>query len=162
MDASSMNDFNDFLIPYAVSNLIGLLLLWLNWKRPRAGLIVFGIVFLLAGIFNFYTASTTPEDYQQYASWAWIDFYVEFITGFFKHHAGTIVKIIALGQILIGAMLLTKKGRMKLPAVIGGIIFFVAIAPLGLGAAFPATLIMALGLFMGYKRSVDHPPDKIT
>jgi hypothetical protein len=162
MDVSLMNDFNDFLIPYAVSNLIGLLLLWLNWKRPRAGLIVFGMIFLLAGIFNFYTASTTPEDYQQYASWAIINFYVEFITGFFRDHAEVIVKVIAMGQILIGALLLTKKGRMKLPAVIGGILFFIAIAPLGLGSALPATLIMALGLFMGYKRSVDHRPDKIT
>lgn len=162
MDASSMNDFNDFLIPYAVSNLIGLLLLWLNWKRPRAGLIVFGIIFLLAGIFNFYTAASEPEVYQQYASWAVFTIYVEFITGFFREHAGMIVKIIAMGQILIGALLLAKKGRMKLPAVIGGILFFIAIAPLGLGSAFPATLIMALGLFVGYKRSVDHHSDKIT
>ena len=157
-----MNSFSDFLIPYAVSNLFSLLLLWLNWKRPRVGLVLFGFIFILAGIFNFYTASTTPEIYLQYASWALFDFYVEFIGGFFRDHAGMIVKMIAVGQILIGVMLLIKKREMKLPAIIGGILFFIAIAPLGLGSAFPATLIMALGLLGGYKRSMGNRSDKIT
>jgi hypothetical protein len=103
-----MNSLSNYLIPYAVSNLIALLLIWLNWKRPRAGLVVFGIIFITAGIFNFYTASITPVLYLQYAVWALIDLYVEFIHGFFSDHAGTIVKIIAIGQILVGILLLVK------------------------------------------------------
>jgi hypothetical protein len=162
MDVLSMNNLHEFLIPYTVSNLIAFLLFWLCWKRPRTGMIVFGIIFILAGIFNFYTASTTPEVYWQYASWALLDLYVEFIQGFFRENARIIVKIIAFGQLLTGALLLVKKGRTRFSGVLGGIIFFIAIAPLGIGSAFPATLIMALGLFTGYKKSLGDRSRKIS
>jgi hypothetical protein len=131
-------------------------------KKSPAGLLVFGVIFILAGIFNFYTASTTPEVYQQYATGALFDFYVNFIHGFFRRHAEIIVKLIAAGQMLVGILLLIKKGEARFSGVFGGILFLIAIAPLGIGSAFPATLIMALALFTGYKKSLTARKGEIT
>jgi hypothetical protein len=161
MDAWSMNSMSNYLLPYAISNLVALFLLWLSWKRPRTGILIFGIIFILAGSFNFYTASTTPEVYMQYASWVLFDFYVDFILEYFRNNAGIIVKMIAMGQLLTGTLLLIKKERTQFAGVLGGIIFFIAIAPLGFGSAFPATLVMALTLFIGYKRSLRNQARKI-
>jgi len=109
MDAWSMNSMSNCLLPYAISNLVALFLLWLSWKRPRTGILVSGIIFILAGSFNFYTASTTPEVYMQYASWVLFDFYVDFILEYFRNNAGIIVKMIAMGQLWTGTLLLIKK-----------------------------------------------------
>ena len=144
----------DLLIPYAVSNVIALLLMWLCWKKPVTGLIAFGIIFILAGIFNFYTASANPLLYQSYADGTIFGFYNRFITGYFRDHTAMIVRFIAAGQMLTGILILIRKGKALLGGILGAIIFLVAIAPLGTGSAFPATLILALAVFIAYKKNI--------
>jgi hypothetical protein len=63
---------------------------------------------------------------------------------------------IAVGQVAIAiAMLLTD--RWFRIGCLGGIIFCVSIAPLGLGSAFPATLLMALAFYRLYKHENQQP-----
>jgi hypothetical protein len=58
---------------------------------------------------------------------------------------------IAVGQLLIFLGLLFNKMWVRL-ACIGGIIFGLAIGPLGVGSAFPATISMAVSFFILLKK----------
>ncbi|HPF67714.1 MAG TPA: hypothetical protein PLC20_08575, partial [Flavobacteriales bacterium] len=58
---------------------------------------------------------------------------------------------IAFGQGLV-ALGLLGRGMLRRIAAIGGIVFLVAIAPLGVGSAFPSSLLLALGLFLSVFR----------
>jgi len=56
-----------------------------------------------------------------------------------------------VGQLLIALGLILNKTWTKI-ACIGGIIFGLAIAPLGVGSAFPATVSMAVAFFILFKK----------
>lgn len=113
--------------------------------------VVFVLIFLSAGLFNTYTALTEPQAYQTYAEWAVLAFYRNFINGFFSAHTQAIVVAIAVGQLTVAA-LLTRSGRLLTTGAIGGILFLMAISPLGVGSAFPATLLMAAALVVIQRR----------
>ena len=143
-------DSFDAWFPYAVTNLISVILIFIGLKWPGIGKVVWGAVFLLAGVFNLYTVSTNTEAYLGYSQWA-ITPYQDFINGIFSDHTALIVSAIALGQILVGVLLFLKKRPFQL-GIAGGIIFLIAICPLGLGSAFPAPLLMATSLTLVYFR----------
>ena len=142
----------EYIIPYVISNAVSVGLLAVAIVRPRLALGLFVFVFLGAGLFNSYTALTEPEVYWDYEGMAVSKVYREFIAGFFSQHTKAIVLLIALGQLCVAALLC--KQNLRRLGVIGGCIFFLAIIPLGVGSAFPCTLLMAAGLvLMEYRRS---------
>ena len=122
-------------------------------KWPRLTRILFVLIFLAASLFNTNTALTQPEVYQTYGDMAVLELYRRFINDFFSEHTQAIVLAIASGQLSIGA-LLTGSGHMLKMGVVGGIIFLVAITPLGVGSAFPSTLLMATALIVMQRRLV--------
>jgi hypothetical protein len=137
----------EYLRPILIINAVsvGLILLALKW--PRLTRAVFAVIFFAASLFNFYTAFTNPAVYLDYAGMAALDLYRDFINGPFRAHTQTFVFLIAAGQMFVGA-LLTQKGFLSRLGVVGGVLFFVAIAPLGIGSAFPSTLLMAAALLI--------------
>ncbi len=143
---------NTFIIPYLASNLVAVMLLFLCWKKPRPGRIVFSFIFLAAGIFNLYSARTTPEAYTMFAEGAFLPFYKSFINGVFRDHARLLITLIAAGQMIIALLLFTPRRIIQKIGIGGGVLFFLAIAPLGVGSAFPATIIMALALLFSHFR----------
>jgi hypothetical protein len=157
-----MSSLNEFLVPYVISNLIALALVWICWKRSHLGIILFGILFILAGLINLYMATFSPEVYQEYATGVLFEFYADFIRGFFKDHAALLVTLVALGQLITGTALFIKKQPFRSIGSTLGILFLISIAPLGIGSAFPATLIMAMALFTGYKKTHNPSREKIT
>lgn len=136
---------SEFIVPYTASNIISLVLVFTAFKWPGLTRSLFLLIFLAAGIVNMYTALTTPEDYLNYREYALLGIYRNFIDGFFSQHVQVIVCVIATGQLTIAA-LLTRRGLPLNMAVIGGVIFFIAIAPLGIGSALPAPLLLAAAL----------------
>jgi len=112
--------------------------------------VAWGIIFILAGIFNIYTVISNPQAYIGYGQGA-VDLYQKFIYGIFSSYTSLIVSFIALGQILVGIFLFMKR-TLFLGGILGGIIFLVAISPLGLGSAFPSTLLMSVSLVLLYLR----------
>ena len=140
---------NELILPVLVSNLLAIGLLILCYKKPRTGVIVWSVLFILAGIFNLFTAVNEPDAYLMYYLWA-LPPYREFIVGYFAEHTAMIVSSIALGQILIAVGLFIKNFRVL--AIFGAIIFLVCITPLGWGSGFPATLIMAWSFWILYKK----------
>ena len=144
----------DVWIPFVITNTISVLLIIICYKWPKMGKVVWGIIFILAGIFNIYTGISNPQAYMDYGFQA-VDLYQKFIYGVFSSYISLIISLIALGQILVGIFLFMKR-TLFLWGIIGGIIFLVAISPLGMGSAFPSTLLMSISLvllYMRYKKS---------
>jgi hypothetical protein len=141
-----MSQFFDFSTPTILSNLVAIFLIFLCFRSPKAGKNAFTILFVAAGIFNIITATISPQIYVEgFGPNATLRAYENFIYGAFKESPALYVIPIGIGQIAVGLLLLIKNVWYKL-GVIGGIIFFIAIAPLGAASAFPTSLLLAFGL----------------
>lgn len=141
-----------YLVAYIISNAVALVLLFLSWKRPRLARLLFVLLFAWACWINWTTASQSPQRYMDYADLAFLDVYREAIQGWFSGHIQTVIGIIATCQGLVALGLLFR-GRVYKIAVTAGIVFLVAIAPFGVGSAFPCTLVMAFALFLLLRQS---------
>jgi len=141
----------DMLVPYIIVNILALVLVWLAAKKPRLARWVFGAVFIGAAFLNAYMAGKKPQAYiDSYGASAWLPFYRDFIHGFFSRATALLVLLIAAGQAVCGVLLFTQ--RLYKLGALGAIIFLLAIAPLGLGSAFPSTLIMAVALILAMRK----------
>lgn len=136
----------DYLVMYLVSNVAGLLILWVAFKRPKIARFVFFLLFAWACWVNYTLARTNPEVYLEYANMS-VSWYSNFINGWFKENIAMIITSIAIGQGLIAIGMLLKGWWVKL-ACIGTIIFLLSIAPLGVGAAFPFSIIVSLAAYI--------------
>lgn len=124
--------------------------MFICYKWPKIGKVAWGIIFILAGIFNIYMGNSNPQAYVDYGQHA-VGLYQKFIYGLFSSYTSLIVSLIASGQIIVGIFLFMKKNLFVL-GIGGGIIFLVAISPLGIGSAFPSTLLMSASLVLLYFR----------
>lgn len=138
-------------IAYSISNVVAILLLWVSWKKTVWARVLFFLLFAWAAWLNSTTALSTPAMYTGYAQYAFLGWYRQFINGFFAAHTTPIVLTIAAGQAGIAIGMLAKGWFFRLGAV-GAIIFLLSIAPLGIGSAFPCTLVMAAGMWLLYKK----------
>lgn len=134
-----------------IVNLIALGMTWLAWKRPTWGRILFALNFLGAGLFNWVFLILDPEEYLYYSEFVLLESYRQFILGPFAEHLFLFLSLISGAQLLIGVALLSR-GALFQVGTVAAMIFLIAIAPFGIGAAFPATLIQSLGLFLLLRR----------
>ena len=140
----------DYLVMYLVSNVAGLLILWAAFKKPKIARFVFFLLFTWACWVNYTLAHTNPEAYLGYAAMS-SKWYSGFINGWFKEHITLMVTAIAIGQGLIAIGMLLKGWLVKL-ANIGTIIFLLGIAPLGVGAAFPFSIVVSVAAYVIIRR----------
>jgi len=146
-----MEALKEWLIPYIISNIVFGLSIIAAIKKPMWTRIFFAGFFLWASYFNSTSSIYSPEIYLTYAKLDALPAYSNFINGFFSEHITSFVFSISVGQFLIALGLVLNKTWTKL-ACIGGIIFGLAIAPLGVGSAFPSTVSMAVGFFILLKK----------
>jgi hypothetical protein len=145
-----------YIGPYIISNLLGLFLILVAIKWPRIAKALFVTLFLGSGLVNMYLALTNPRLYVTgFGPLAVLGIYRTFIYGFFRSHTGLIVLFISLGQLCV-AGLLALEDRLLLVGFMGSVLFLVAIAPLGVGSAFPSSILMAIGAVLMY-RNVNRP-----
>ncbi len=147
-----MDALKQYLLPYIVSNSLFLICLVVAVVRPIWARLFLAVVFLWASYTNFRAAFLTPGVYLEYASLTPVPFYREFINCFFSQHVKSIVSVAATGELFIFIGLLLKNGWVKM-ACLGGIIFGIAISPLGVGSAFPATVLMAAAFWILFRQS---------
>lgn len=143
-----------FLTLFIISNIVSLIMLLAAWKTPRIARILFFFLFAWAAYTNWTFAREKPVVYVEYADLTMLKSYERFIRGWFSNHILLVVSIIAICQFLVAISLMLQGSILKIGAT-GAVIFLVAISPLGLGAAFPATLIMALAIVVFVKK-YDH------
>ncbi len=137
-------------VAYMITNFLFIGLLVGTYRRPAFVRFMLFLIFLGAAFFNTRTALNTPWVYQNFADHA-IAPYRTFILGTFEAIIQPMVWSIALGQVFIAVTTLMKGNWYRL-GCLSGIIFSVCIAPLGLGAAFPAPLIMAATFYQLYRQ----------
>lgn len=143
-----------YWIGVLISNVVAVIIFIACLYKPRIGRAVFAILFIWAAFTNWSISHKRPEVYLEYADLAFFGFYRDIINGFFARHTVALVSLIAVCQLLIGFFLLLK-GSVFIAGCIGAIIFLFAIAPLGTGSGFPATIIMASGFMVLLKKYND-------
>ena len=146
-----IQEVEKFLLPWFFSNILSLVLVFVCYKWQRAGRYFFGAIFLFAAGVNTWMAIVKPSAYLGYGKFAFLTFYKAFIYGYFAQNTTLLVVLIALGQLAIAAGLFLN-GKLLLPALLGAAFFLLAIVPLGVGSAFPATLFMVLALWFLFKK----------
>lgn len=149
-----MEHLREYLIPYIISNIAAILILLVSWKLPRVGRLLFVLLFGWAAWMNSTTAIHTPEKYLEYAEMS-IPLYSKLINGWFSEHITPIILMIATGQLLISIGMLLKGVLVKL-ACVGAIVFLLAIAPLGVGSAFPFSLFTGLAALLIFIKEPHH------
>jgi hypothetical protein len=136
-----------FLVLYSVANTLALLMLITAIARARQARWMYILLFAWASWTNYSTALNDPQAYLEYADLTWSTTYHDLILGPFAAHIARYVGLVAAGQALIALGLLLK-GFVTRVACLGGIVFLLAITPFGVGSGFPATLLMAVGLYL--------------
>jgi hypothetical protein len=131
-----MLGLRQYIVPFVVSNLIALAMLFVAWRWPRVAQWSCALVFLWAAVTNAATAIARPQAYLEYAALTPFAVYRRFITGWFSGHTREMVLAIAGGQLAI-AILLVRSWPWRALGVFGALVFLMAIAPLGVGSAFP-------------------------
>lgn len=136
-----------FFYLMTVVNIFSILQLLAAFKWPHVSRVSFFLLFAAASIINFRTAIESPWLYFDYAGLTWSDLYKDFIHGWFGNHLQPSVVAIAICQALISISMLLKGWLFKIGSI-GGIIFLLALIPLGTGSAFPSTAIMAIAMLV--------------
>lgn len=145
-----MKGIETYIIPWIVSNIAALVILWATVKKPKLARALFTLLFGWACWMNLTTVNDTPEVYLDYASMS-IGLYSDFILGWFRDHITPVITAIAIGQGLIALGMLLR-GWWVTGACIGAIIFLSSIAPLGVGAAFPFSITVSIAAYVIIQR----------
>ncbi|HSI74794.1 MAG TPA: hypothetical protein VK957_02815 [Lunatimonas sp.] len=145
-----METIQPYLLPYIISNLAAIIFLISSIYQTKLTRFLFLLLFGWASWLNYTVAHQNPEDYLAYADLA-IPIYRDFINGWFKNNITKMVTLISVCQGLIAFGMAFKGVWVKL-ACFGSIIFFLSIAPLGVGAAFPFPLITAFAAYLIIKK----------
>ncbi|NJO26083.1 MAG: hypothetical protein HC867_10475 [Bacteroidia bacterium] len=141
-----MEGFDQYLVPYIISQVAAIIILVVAWKKTIWARILFSALFYWASATNMYTGLTNPDSYLDNARLA-IPLYRDFINGWFSHYNHIIIPLIALGQFMIATGMLLKDWWVKW-ACIAAIIFLISIAPLMVGSAFPFSLIVSVAAWL--------------
>ena len=140
----------DYKVPFVVTNAISLALVAVSFKWPHGIRWFLALFFIGSAFVNALLALRRPGLYVEATrDVALLQIYRNFITGFFSRHTTPIVVLIALGQFLCG-LFLALGGPWLWWGTAGVILFLLAIAPLGVFSAFPATLFWAAAAFVAY------------
>ena len=142
-----------YLVGYIISNVVGLLFLWAAIKKPYLARLMFVLLFSWAFVVNYTLAHERPEAYLEYGDSS-IKWYRDFIHGWFSGHITQMVTLIAFGEAAIAIGMLLKGWWVKL-ACLGVIIFLIAIAPLGIYAAFPFSVTVSFAAFIIIRKNAD-------
>lgn len=146
-----MKLLNGYIIPYFISNGLFLISIYLAYKKPFYFRILFILLFLGAFFINFITALNNPDIYLEFGELSFLPIYKDIISGFFKEHIRSFISTIAFLQFILAIMMALNNTNVII-ACLGGIIFGLAIAPLGVGSAFPSTLFMVISLIILIKK----------
>jgi hypothetical protein len=141
------------LIAWAASNAFTLVLIVLCWKLPKGGRAVIGLGFAAAAIFNAVNVLAAPQSYVQgFGPQALFPFYENFIYGPLAKNPALFILPIAAGQLAVGLLMFFRGLWFKL-GLIGGIVFLLAITPLGQGSAFPMPLLGVAAFWVLWHKS---------
>ncbi|HET6345758.1 MAG TPA: hypothetical protein VFH51_12555 [Myxococcota bacterium] len=139
---------------YVGWNTIAIALILVAAKWPKLARVLFSVLFLGAGVWNLFASLTMPAFYVATYGPVATPPYAAFITGPFAANPALFVVPIALGQLAIGLLAAGTGARVRL-AMLGSMAFLLAIAPMGVGAAFPFSLFGILAAYLVFRTPLD-------
>jgi len=142
----------DYLVPYLIANALALALLATAFRKPRWARWASVGVFLGAACINVLIGLNQSADYQSFGDLAWLPLYRDFIHGWFRGNVPWLLFPIALGQLVIALLFLDNTRLSRRLGTAGAVVFFLAIAPLGVGSGFPLSLTFGLALIVMTRR----------
>ena len=131
---------------------IALVVVAAKWPKLARGL--FSVLFLGAGVWNLFASLTMPAFYVATYGPLATPPYAAFISGPFAANPALFVVPIALGQLAIGILATGTGTRVRL-AMLGSMAFLLAIAPMGVGAAFPFSIFGILAAYLLFRTPFD-------
>ena len=131
---------------YLISNALALALLGLAFRKANWVRWLSVAIFGWAAYQNSHIALYSPLDYQTFADLTSFEPYRDFIHGWFRAHTAELLLPIAAGQLAIALMLIVNRSVTRKLAVFGAVAFLLAIAPLGVGSAFPFSITYSVAL----------------
>jgi len=140
-----------YLFMLLAFNVLAIIFLVTAIKWPRIGRLLFFALFAWASWMNWTTSQRSPNEYLRYADLNFSQWYSDFINGWFSKHIPAVVGFIATCQGLI-AISMVWKGPLYKIGCTGGVIFLLAIAPLGVGSGFPCTITFAIALIILFRK----------
>ena len=134
-----------FWAAYTVCNFMALTALVVCLERPLLARLTYSLFFGVASLLNVYLAFFHPDVYLGLARYSLVPIYESFILGWFSQHTQVFILGLATLQLWV-ALSIWARGWFFRAGVTTGILLLALLLPLGLGAAFPAPLNMAIGL----------------
>ena len=141
-----MKGLDQYLVPYIISQVVGLGMLLVSTLNIRLARILFSLMFLYAGCYNMYIGLTKPDTYLGFSELA-IPLYRDFINGWFSQYNHIVIPLIAIGQLFISISMALKE-RWVIMACLGVIIFLLSISPLMVGSAFPFSIPVSIAALL--------------
>ncbi len=137
---------------YLATSAVSAALVLVAWRRPRAGRVLYAVLFGGAAAFNAVTALRTPRVYVDgFAPLAFPPMR-QLIEDVVALAPDAFVLAIAAGQALAAAGFALGRGVPLVLAAYGAPSFLAAISWLGVGAAFPVNLVLAAGALLVLRR----------
>ena len=137
--------FSEYTFPWLISNLIGVVSLLVAVRSPNLSRKTWGFLLIVAAVVNAYTVLTDPTAYHEFGVVA-IPPIQKFIYSRCFARPEYLVFPIAVCQGLVGIELLFDNSSRfrRVLALRAAIVFFIGIATLGVGSAFPSSLLYAM------------------
>jgi len=139
---------------YVGWNIIAILLVLVAARWPKVARLLFSVLFLGAGVWNLFASLTMPAFYVATYGPSATPPYAAFITGPFAANPALFVVPIAVGQLAIGILAAGTGARVRL-AMLGVMAFLLAIAPMGVGSAFPFSVFGIWAAYLLYRTPFD-------
>jgi hypothetical protein len=139
---------------YVGWNITAVLLVLVAAKWPKLARLLFSVLFLGAGVWNLFASLTMPAFYVATYGPSATPPYAAFITGPFAANPALFVVPIAVGQLAIGILAAGTGARVRL-AMLGVMAFLLAIAPMGVGSAFPFSVFVIWAAYLLYRTPFD-------
>jgi hypothetical protein len=127
---------------------LGLILVAARWPKVARG--IFSTLFLGAGVWNLFASLTMPAFYVSTYGPVATPPYAAFITRPFAANPALFVVPIAIGQVAIGILAAGTGPSVRL-AMVGSTVFLLAIAPMGVGAAFPFSVFVIVAAYLVFR-----------
>lgn len=140
--------------PYIIANIVAVFIVVVASDWPTISRVLLGIIFIAASAVNLFFAIYNPNAYLEFSQTTPIGFYREIILGPFSQDTRLYIILIAVCQLLIG-IFTTYQGILMRVAMLAGATFLFAIAPLGYGAAFPATMMLGVAFLILVLKRID-------
>lgn len=153
---ATVKSIPDYLLPWFISNMVGFAILWIAIPYPVLGRKIWGFLLVVASAVNTYQMLTNQYGYIEFGVLAIPPLQSFIYSSFFSSPAHFVLPI-ALCQFLIGLILMYSQTTWLLKASLtGAIFFFFGISFLGMGSAFPSSLVYASTMMICWPKRIKY------